>query len=212
MAGSDDPTFERLADWLEGRLSEEESREVEERLSRSDEATRADAEWLREFLALGSEVELAAPPSEVRDHILRVYESRPEARQSRDVPGIFKRFMASLIFDSDSGIATTGLRSAGAGSGEAGRQLVYTAQAAEVTLDVRPLPADNLELDGQVLPAEARPEEFSIQLLRGDTEFGITSADDLGEFKFETVPPGVYKLVLGAEGFEIVIGPVVLER
>ncbi len=41
--------FGRLLDWVEGRLSEEEARVVEEQVAASSSATREDADWLRAF-------------------------------------------------------------------------------------------------------------------------------------------------------------------
>ena len=39
--------FSQLVDWVEGRLSEEEARAVEEQVAVADAATLADVAWLR---------------------------------------------------------------------------------------------------------------------------------------------------------------------
>ena len=49
MPGSKKIDFSRLADWMEGRLSEEEARTVEEQLAVADSATLADVAWLCKF-------------------------------------------------------------------------------------------------------------------------------------------------------------------
>lgn len=209
MARSDDVTFERLADWLDGRLSEEEAREVEQKLASADSATHADADWLRGFLSISSEIKLASPPPEVRERLLRRFASYAAERRE---PGLFRRLFATLTFDSDAGAAMAGLRSAGgAGAGAAQRQLVYSAEAADLALDVHKCSGGMLNLYGQVLPAEIEPDEFSVQLLRGGEEFGIASADELGEFSFEALTPGVYEIILSTGEFEVVVGPVGLE-
>ena len=46
MPDSKDVEFTRLVNWVEGRLSEEEARVVEEKVA-ADSATRADVAWLR---------------------------------------------------------------------------------------------------------------------------------------------------------------------
>lgn len=209
MPNANEISFAHLANWLEGHLDEEEARTVEEQLGSASDATRADADWLRAFLNVSSEVELAAPPPEVRERLSRRFESYAEEKRE---PGFFRRLMATLTFDSAAGTAMAGVRSAGAAGGEAQRQLVYSTDAADVALDIRRR-GGKLDLGGQVLPAsDEEPGEFSVQLLLGGEEFGIVAADELGEFSFESVPPGVYEVVLSTDEFEITVGPVGLEE
>jgi hypothetical protein len=212
MAGSDDITFERLADWLEGRLPEEEAQEMEQRLASADDATRAEADWLRGFLEISSGIVLDLPPPEVRDRLLRLPEGRAEGRtEGRREPGIFRHLVASLTLDTRAGPALAGLRSGGAVEG-AQRQLVYSAEAVDLALDVRKRPGGLLDLGGQVLPANIAPEEFSVQLLRGGREFGIAAADEVGEFFFGTLTPGTYEIILSTGELEVTVGPVGLEE
>ena len=49
---------------------------------------------------------------------------------------------------------------------------------------------------------------FCVQLLQGETELGITATDDLGAFAFESVPSGVYEIILSADRVEVSIAPV----
>jgi hypothetical protein len=198
-------SFERLADWVEGRLSEEEARAVEARVAAADEATRAEVAWLRTFARVSEETVLEVPPAAVREELARRFEAYAEGRRS---PGLLQRLVASLAFDS--GVQPAfGVRSAAA-SGAAQRQLIFTTDAAEIALNVRPRPRDgSLDLDGQVFPAEDEdPASFSIQLLSGTDEIGMTGTDELGEFGFETVPPGTYQLLVGSERVEILISPI----
>jgi hypothetical protein len=51
---------------------------------------------------------------------------------------------------------------------------------------------------------------FTVQLLRGDTEFAITVADDWGSFALESVVPGAYTMILGADELEVAIIPLEL--
>ena len=207
MPRSGDITFERLADWLEGRLSDEDARKVEEALASADKATKEDADWLRDFLKVSSETKLASPPPEVRErisrHLRRFTEGPPE-------PGFFKRLVANLTFDSDAGLAVAGLRSAG-GAGGTQRQLVYSADDVDLALDVRRRPGGTLDVGGQILPSKAEPAEFSVQLLRGGLEFCIARADEMGEFFCRNLPPGTYEIILSTGEFDVTVGPLVLE-
>ncbi len=68
-----------------------------------------------------------------------------------------------------------------------------------------------LDLNGQVLShSDAELGSFSVQLLQSETERTITATDDLGGFAIESIPPGVYELVLSSERVEVSIKPVEL--
>ncbi|MBA3951791.1 MAG: carboxypeptidase regulatory-like domain-containing protein, partial [Rubrobacter sp.] len=45
---------------------------------------------------------------------------------------------------------------------------------------------------------------------RGTEEVGTTATDELGEFAFESVPPGEYQILVSSEQVEILISPVEL--
>lgn len=203
---SNEISFERLADWLEGRLSEEEAEAVAEQVARTDEATRAQLEWLRAFARVNEEVVLDAPPQEVRDELIRRFDAYAEDRRT---PSLLQRLVATLSFDSGLQPAF-GVRSA-AGHDEQ-RQLVYTTDAADIALNVRPRSSNgHLDLDGQVFPADdADPASFSVQLLSGADEVGLTTTDELGEFAFESVSPGAYQILVSGERVEILISSVEL--
>ena len=196
--------FETLADWADGRLPEEEARAVEERLAEADEATRADAEWLRAFSRASKDVVLEDPPAEQRAELAGLFEAYAESRRQ---PGVLKRFVATLSFGG--GLQPlAGVRAAAAQESQG--QLVYTTEAADVALNFRRRPGNvDLDLDGQVFPNDdEEPEAFAVQILRGVEEVGATATDELGEFAFEGVAPGEYQILLSSERVEILISPV----
>ena len=202
MPGANEIDYARVADWIQGRLSEEEARAVEEQLATADEETREEVEVLRRFIEASGSLVLAKPPPDVRETLARRFEAH--ARGWRQ-PSLLRRLVANLTFDSGFQPADAGARSAGAQEGE--RQLSYSTDVAEIVLDVFPRPGGRrLDLGGQVF---GRGDEavgaFTVQLLRDAKEVGITPTDDLGEFAFEDVPPGVYEMVLSGEGVEILI-------
>lgn len=206
MTEPDKINFERLVDWVEGRLSAEESRTVEERVAEADETALARVAWLRAFARLKGEVVLDAPPQEVRDGLLRRFDAYAEGRRT---PGLRQRLVATLSFES-------GLRPASgartAGGQEEQKQLVYTTDAADIALNVRPRHRNgHLDIDGQVFPADdADPASFSVQLLSGADEVDLSTTDELGEFAFEAVPSGAYQILVSGERVEILISSVEL--
>jgi hypothetical protein len=198
--------FSQLVDWVEGRLPEEEAQAVEEQLAIADSATLADVAWLRKFIRATEDSELESPPPEVRRTLIASFEAHVEGRRP---PGFLKRVVATLTFDEGLRPAV-GVRSAGAQG--ARRQLVYSADDLDVALNFLPRARDkDFDLDGQVLPRDdVELGYFSVQLLQSETELGITATDDLGTFAFESIPSGVYEIILSTDRVEVSIAPVEL--
>jgi hypothetical protein len=189
--------FSQLVDWVEGRLPEKEARAVEEQVAVADAATLADVAWLRRFVRVTEDSVLESPPPEVRSKLIAHFNS------------LLKRVVATLTFDGGLRPAV-GVRSAGTQG--ARRQLVYSADDLDVALNFLPRARDkNFDLDGQILPHnDMELGSFSVQLLQSETELGITATDDLGAFAFESIPSGVYEIILSTDRVEVSIAPVEL--
>lgn len=204
---SEEVSEDRIVDWLEGRLSEPEARKVSRRVE-ADEGLRDRARWLRVFLAAGERIELSAPPGEVRRELRRRFAALSEGRRRTD---LLERMVAVLRFDGGFQAAPAGARSAAAREGH--RQLVFTTDVVEIALSVLQRRGGRaLDLSGQVFPIggeEASPD-FTVQLLDGTREVGITSTDEVGEFTIERVRPGTYSMFLTAARVEVLISPLEL--
>lgn len=198
--------FETLADWAEGRLPEEEARAVEERLADADEATRADAEWLRAFSRASRDIVLEDPPAGQREVLSGIFESYAEGRRQ---PGPLRRIVATLSFGGGQQ-PLAGVRSAA--SQEAQGQLIYSTEVADIALNYTRHPrSGRLDLDGQVFPNDdSEPDTFAVRILSGTEEVGATATDELGEFAFEGLAPGEYQILVGSAEVEILISPVEL--
>src|SRR5919112_3594328 len=198
--------FSQLFEWVEGRLPEKEARAVEEQVAVADAATLADVAWLRKFVSATEASVLESPPPEVRSTLIARFRAPAEGRRT---PGLLRRVVATLTFD-DGLRPAVGVRSAGAQG--ARRQLVYSADALDIALNLLPRARDNkYDLNGQVLShSDSELGSFSVQLLQSETELAITATDDLGSFAIESIPPGVYEIVLSSERVEVSITPVEL--
>ena len=198
--------FSQLVDWVEGRLPEKEARAVEEQVAVADAATLADIAWLRRFVRATEESVLEAPPPEVRSTLISRFRAHAEGRRPA---GLLKRVVATLTFDGGLRPAV-GVRSAGTQG--ARRQLVYSVDDLDVALNFLPRARDkNFDLDGQVLPRDdVELGSFSVQLLQSETELGITATDELGAFAFESIPSGVYEIIISTDRVEVSIAPVEL--
>lgn len=207
MRKKDAGDFARLADWVEGRLSEEEAQAVQEQVEVADEETRATVAWLRAFSRASEETVLASPPPEVRERLRVRFEAYAEGRRQ---PGLLEHLVARLSFDSGLQTALAGVRTAAVHGSP--RQLIYSTDVADIALNIQKRSVGkDLDLSGQILPGEdVAPDSFSVQLLRGTEEVGITTTDDLGQFALESIAPGKYEMLLSADRVEIMMSPVEL--
>ena len=204
MPGPKKIDFSRLVDWVEGRLSAEETRAVEEQVVAADSTTLADIAWLHKFGTATEGATLESPPAEVRSALVARFEAYAEGRR---MPGFLERAVAILAFDSGLRPAA-GARSVG-GQGIR-RQLIYSADALDIALNFWPRARDkNLDIDGQILPSDDQvPESFSVQLLQDETELAMTATDERGGFSFESILPGEYTIMLSTDQTEVSISPV----
>lgn len=198
--------FEQLVDWIEGRLTETEAQKVSQLAETADEATRANIVWIQSFQKISHQVVLAEPPAKVRRNLAARFEA---FAQDRRQPSLWQRLVASLTFDSNTQFALAGARSATTQGLE--RQMVYSTDLADVALNVQPhLQDEQVMIMGQVLPIhEDATGIYSVQLLCDDVvELALTVTDNLGEFTFESIPPGVYDIVMSSDHFELILAPV----
>lgn len=203
MADQKQIPFERMLDWLEGRLTENEAAQVAAAIERADPAVQDDLHWLRTFLAVSQEIELSSPPAAVHDDLMQRFEEHSRRTQTTS---LWQRLMATLTFDSNLASGLAGAR----GVTNAGpRQLIYGSDYADIVLNVRQRPeAGNFDLMGQVLPHnDDDTPVFTVQLLDGDREIDITSTDELGEFIVSATADAAYALILSADDMEIQIAP-----
>jgi hypothetical protein len=208
MPESEDVKFARLADWVEGRLSEEEARIVEKEVTAADGATRADVAWLQAFAQISEATVIASPPPEVRDALVERFETYADGNHQ---PNLLKRLVARLTFDSGQQPAL-GWRAAT--TPELQRKFVYSTEAVDVSLNVRPRPHDGLlDIHGRIFTVNnAYPGAFYVQLLAGSSEVATAGTNNLREFVFEGVPPGVYEIIAGSDRVEIWLTGVEVRR
>jgi hypothetical protein len=198
--------FARLADWVEGRLTEEEARAVKEQVAVADSATLADVAWMRKFARATEGSALESPPAEVRRALVSWFKARAEGRQT---PNLLRRVVATLALPGGLRPAA-GVRAASAQGVR--QQLIFSTEGLDVALNFWPRAHDkNLDLEGQVFPRDdLELVPFIVQLLRGDTEVAITVADDWGSFALESVLPGAYTMILSTDQLEVSIMPLEL--
>jgi len=197
------PSFEKLVDWLEGRLASEEAQIIAEQMAEADAAAQADLAWLQKFYRASQSQIVADPPPVVSERLERRFAAYAATRRQ---PSFFQRLIASLSFDSRLTLAR-GVRAAATTDNQ--RQFVYETDLATIALTLQQRSHDkNFDLLGQLIPVQDLDTEMiRVALVHEQTEFDSTFTDDLGEFSLIALPTGSYTLVLTGDLYEIKITP-----
>jgi hypothetical protein len=204
--------IERILDWMEGQLTAEEAAVVATQVAQADAQTQSDVAWLKQFHRLSQINRQPQLPAAVRADLMQQFdewrERRTAAARWATLSGWWEAIKAQLIFDSYAQLAVAGIRSAAAATAE--RQLVYNGRLAEIALNIQPQqPGPELTLWGQVFPL-TETDLFSVQLLQNGSERELAVADELGEFAFPSLQPGLYDLIVSSDQGEIVINAIPL--
>ncbi len=211
---SQQPSWEQLLDWVEGRLSEQDAALVAAQAAAAGQELSTDVAWLNAFVRLQRAIVLEEPPPQVRSNLVaqfadHVQKKRATARKDETAPGLFQRLIATLTLDSGLQPLAAGLRSTDA---SAQRQLIFSTEAADVMLNVQRDNADALTIKGQLLPlVSVQADAFTIQLISNETIVASTQPDALGTFVFDGLLPNRYQLALETESLVILVGPFELQ-
>jgi anti-sigma factor RsiW len=189
-------TFERLADMAEGRLSAEETTGARAHLASCARCSSQAAELERVAMLMRSDVSVDAP----RDLVFGVIQSF-HSRRTESAPGLVRRIVAALTFDSSTRTPAFGVRS---GQTAPARQLLFGAGDFDVDLRLA-AGEEGWTVSGQVLgPCEGgRVEAFAPGAQ--DEAAARASLNELCEFTLPPVPEGVYALRLRLNDTEIEI-------
>ena len=213
MAKLEPLSFERLVNWIEGRLSREETAVITSQIAQADEDTKETIEWIRKFHHVHEKVAFVAPPSEMHTVLQQRFEQYAQGRRPLT---LFQRLVATLTFDSHQQLGLVGAR--GTARQAFPRQHIYSTELADIALNFERTAdesnsnpsLDKITVSGQIFPIsqETNLTEFTIQLLQNATEIGLATADALGEFIFTAVPVGVYDIIVSHDVAEIEINAI----
>ncbi len=200
------PEFAQLVDLIDGRLPEAEAARLRTLIERADDRTRATLAWLSAFRDARRFAPLATPSAGARAGALRAFAQRANVGGA---PGLVRRIIARLA----PAPKFSAVRSAGAREDQ--RRLSFSADDFDVVVEIQARREDGLfDINGQVLApddnGEADAADLTVQLLRDQTQAGMTATNEFGEFAFEAVVPGDYTIVLRAQRVEIEVAPLAL--
>jgi hypothetical protein len=142
-------------------------------------------EKIRQTIGLMRSDKTYDTPASLVEDARKLFRSRVVSRQ----PSLAQRVIAALSFDSLTAAPAFGLRSQSSG----GRQLLYTAETADIELRVSP---EN-EVAGQILGATCDYGEVNLE----SESFSATARlNEVCEFSLGFVPAGTYKVSVHLPG------------
>lgn len=203
MVNSQIPDTARLADWLEGKLSPEETAVLAQLIAANPDLQKQVA-WLQEFWQISQTTTLVTPPDSVRQAATAAFAAYAKTKQS---PGLLRSLLATLIADNWQRPALAGARHVSLRSEP--RQLIYSSDLADVALNAQTqIDGQQVDLNGQIfLLDQSNPADFIVQLLRENREYRLAFPDALGKFSLIGLPFGEYTLLISRPGEEIEISP-----
>lgn len=193
------PSFARIADWVEGRFEPDVAAQLAATVE-ADPELRASAAWLTDFEALTRALPLEEPPPLVQQRLRQHFDrwSIAQAVLEQPVP----MSVADLVFDSRLDRPLAGVRGA---SEDDAFHLAFQSELADLVVDVRPRPDGLLDLSGQVLPAAADAAPvFEASIRGGGSPRRCVDGDVLGRFELSGVSAEAAELWVGNGELEIV--------
>lgn len=199
--------FEQLLNWLEGRLPDVEAQEVAARLETADNETRSLVKWLKNFQQLSQNYRLDSPPADLDEKLYNIF-TRPE--KTKPPSRFFQRLAAALTFDSYQQLAVAGARTVSAQ--KSGRQFVYSAAPADITLDLHWSASEKqIHLNGQLFPTDEQDETiYLVEIQKENKSLAMTQTDSLGRFTFPALRPDTYNIIFSGAQSEIALADVEL--
>ena len=192
--------FQKLIDYLDGRLREDDARPVAEHLAAGCKRCEADRSWYGLLKSMKGVPEPAEPPSWVSRRAVRLFEMRP---RSESVPERLAHAVARLVFDSLQQPALAGARASGADS----RHLLYAVDNYSIDLQIAPGGELGADLIGQVLstsePGFDSVAGITIDLACEGEPISSTVTDDIGVFIMSKIGLGEYDLQIDARDMTI---------
>ncbi|HSE97280.1 MAG TPA: hypothetical protein VLD57_03350, partial [Blastocatellia bacterium] len=187
------PGFERLIDYLDGRLAEDKAGLVASHLSAGCPNCEAGRQWYERVRQIAASDDTTEPPAWVLKRAIRLFEGRlrGESPASRLVGAI-----ASLVFDSFARPVLAGVRS----TETANRQLLYHADDYSIDLQVAASDKPHADLIGQLLRKDDLRFEsvsgLSLHLIREGKTLRSTVTNNNGEFVLDRIESGEYDLII----------------
>lgn len=193
---------EAVLDLIEGRTASTEMKALSEHIDRCSSCSRQLQEF-RRMHSLLQDPRLESAPVEFLDRARAIFDPRPDVKQ----PTI-REIAAAVVFDSLTQPAFAGVR----GETDA-RHVVLRAEELDIHLKISTNPSRQ-QIIGQVFARNETQFLSSVRLhlLLDGMPFKSTWSDNFGEFQFDEVPQGVFRLQVDLPHLTVVGGICIGER
>ena len=169
----DEPDFESLLNWVEGRLDAKEAAEVERYLDDPEHTqARQTVAWIRALHESRAEMMFPEPPHALRGRLNTLFSGRQ--RDQAD------RFLAGLLDEHTLASAAPATRAVGQ---HAPNQLAYLSPALDVIFEITRTGSEYVRVEGQLLPKDGPAAGFEI---RAGSDIAVRTRE-FGEFALESV-------------------------
>jgi len=197
----DCPSFEKMIDFLDGRLAATEGSMIERHLTAGCASCESVGHWYRRIKAIAASDQTVEPPGWVLKRAIKAFMAHREFYSS-EVPA---QMVAILVFDSLSRPEIAGVRSTDA----ADRQLLYSAGGYSVDLQMAQAGAATVNVIGQILREGEQGFDsvfgLPLQLVKSGAPAASTITDSVGEFRINGISQGEYDLYFEGRGRRILI-------
>jgi hypothetical protein len=183
------PSFERLIDYLDNRLVDQDGERIAAHLATSCPNCLENRDWYLQTRSLAASDDSLEPPAWVSKRALRIFETQRPRLVER-----LGQAIAALVFDSFARPAVAGIRS----TETTNRQLLYNAGDYSIDLQIARGSQAGAELVGQILrEGEASFESVAnlkLELAAEDQTVTEVFSNEMGEFTISGISRGVYDL------------------
>jgi hypothetical protein len=190
--------FEKLLEMSGGQTSSAEAMKMNQHLAGCVRC-QGNLDWITTVARLAAADEAVDPPTWVVRQAVALFE---QVRPGRE-PGVLRKLVASLVFDTFAQPQLAGVRS----TGLATRQCLYRYSEYDVDLSFEPVNgSDRVNVSGQVLGPSEDFESVSgimVRLIQGTNAMHETVTNHLGEFTFDRVSKGMYDLTIQLSDGEV---------
>jgi hypothetical protein len=184
------PSFERLIDYLDSRLSDSEAAVIAGHLASNCVDCADNRSWYQHVRSVAAADDTVEPPMWVTRRAFKI----PTTQRRRSIASSVGQIIASLVFDSFQRPALAGVRS----TETANRQLLYKAGDYSVDLQIALSENGGGNLNGQVLkegdPTFEAVSGLQLQVTRDDETMFSAVTNQMGEFKVSGMDQGQYGL------------------
>jgi hypothetical protein len=197
----DCPGFEKIIDYLDGRLAAAEVSMIGDHLAAGCASCSSVGDWYRRVKAIAAKDDSVEPPGWVLKRAFKAF----MAHRDSYATGLPSQMSAVLVFDSLYRPEVAGIRS----SALADRQLLYSAGGYSIDLQMAQADISSVNLMGQILKEGEQGFDsvvgVMLQLVRNGAAAASATTDEVGEFRINGIIPGEYDLYFEGRGRRIVI-------